>query len=163
MSQTVTLRLPDSVADWLKASARRAGRSVNDLGASLFEEARRVSEFAEIEFRTFGGERHACLKGLLPVWQVVETAQQYGLDAEKTAQHFGWPVWKVQAAFNYYEAFPHEIDAAVAENKAMDYEKLKRLFPHMRLVEVIVTPTEERTEAGVSEAGGAVDTIKAGR
>ena len=142
MSQTVTLRLPDGVAEWFKASARRAGRSANDLGVSLFVEAQRTSEFAEIEFRTFGGERQACLKGLLQVWQVVEAAQQYGLDAEKTAQHFGWPVWKVQAALNYYEAFPHEIDAAIAENKAMDYEKLKRLFPHMRLVEVTL-PSEE--------------------
>ena len=50
MSQTVTMRLPDETAEWLKTSARRAGRSVSEVGAALFEEARRVSEFAEIEF-----------------------------------------------------------------------------------------------------------------
>ena len=55
MSQTVTLRLPEETAGWLKASARRVGRSVSELGAALFEEARRANEFAEIEFRTFRG------------------------------------------------------------------------------------------------------------
>ncbi len=144
MSQTVTLQLPDEVADWLEASARRTGRSLNDLGVSLFEEARRVSEFAEIEFRAFGGERQACLKGLLQVWQVIEVAQQYRLDAATTAQHFGWPTWKAQAALNYYEAFPDEIDAAIAENKAMGYENLKRLFPHITLTEVTLPPMKNQ-------------------
>jgi hypothetical protein len=35
----------------------------------------------------------------------------------------------VQAGFCYYEAFPEEIDRAIAENQAMGYERLKRLFP----------------------------------
>ena len=154
MSQTVTLRLPDGVADWLKTAAKRTGRSLNDVGVSLFEEARRVSEFAEIEFRTFGGERQACLKGLLQVWQVIEVAQQVGLDAEKTAQHFGWPTWKAQAALNYYEAFPEEVDAAIAENKAMGYEKLKRLFPHMTLSEVTLSSADEKTETKTEASTG---------
>ena len=63
MSQTVTMRLSDDTAEWLKTAARRVGRSVSELGATLFEEARRMSEFTEIEFRSFGGERHVCLKG----------------------------------------------------------------------------------------------------
>jgi len=165
MSHTVTLRLPDGVADWLKAFAKRAGRSLNDVGVSLLEEAQRVSEFAEIEFRTFGGERLACLKGLLQVWQVIEVAQQYGLDAGKTAQHFGWSVWKVQAALNYYEAFSEEIDAAIAENKTMGYEKLKRLFPHMTLTEVTLPPAGEKIETKTKASAGEDSTqaeVKAG-
>lgn len=138
MSQTITLRLPDTTANWLKNAARRNGRSINELGAVLFEEARRVSEFADIEFRAFGGERHACLKGDLQIWQVIDVAKDYQMDPEKTAAHFGWPTWRIQAALNYYEAFPDEIDTAISENHAMDYEKLKRLFPHMILVETLV-------------------------
>ena len=151
MSQTVTLRLPDGVAEWLKASARRAGRSLNDLGVSLLEEARRVSEFAEIEFRTFGGERQACMKGLLQVWQVIEVARQVDMDARKTALHFGWSIWKAQAAFNYYEAFPQEIDGAIAENQAMGYEKLRRLFPHMMLTEVALSVDDKHSEQSTTE------------
>jgi hypothetical protein len=137
MSQTVSLRLPDTTAEWLRATARRTGHSLNELGAQLLEESRRVSEFAEIEFRSFGGERHACIKGNLQVWQLIEVARNYEMDAAKTAGHFGWPVWRVQAGINYYEAFPEEIDRAIAENQSMDYERLRRLFPQMGLVEAM--------------------------
>ena len=92
MSQTITMRLPEETAEWLKASARRAGRSVSELGAALFEEARRISEFAEIEFRTFGGERQVCLTGGLRLWKILLVAQGDGMDAEKTAAHFDLPV-----------------------------------------------------------------------
>lgn len=143
MSQTVTMRLPDETAEWLKASARRAGRSVSELGATLFEEARRMSQFAEIEFRTFEGERLACLKGGLRLWKVIMVAQDYGMDVEKTAAHFDLPAWKIQAARHYYEAFPQEIDAAIAEARSMTFEKLKRKLPQLERHEVAPSPAGE--------------------
>ena len=136
MSQTVTMRLPDETAEWLKLSARRAGRSVSELGAALFEEARRMSEFAEVEFRTFGGERQACLKGGLRLWKIILTAREYALDAEKTAAHFDLPTFKVRAALHYYEAFPDEIDAAIAETRAQTFDTLKRKLPQLERQEV---------------------------
>jgi hypothetical protein len=36
---------------------------------------------------------------------------------------------KVQAAVNYAEAFPEEINDAMAENEATDFEALKRMLP----------------------------------
>lgn len=135
MSQTVSLRLPDATADWLKQTARRTGHSVNEIGAQLLEEQRRMSLFAEIEFRSFEGERHACIKGQLQVWQLIEVARSYDLDARKTAEHFGWPVWKIQAGLHYYEVFPQEIDMAIQENQSGGFEALKRLFPQLALAE----------------------------
>jgi hypothetical protein len=143
MSQTVTMRLPDETAEWLKSSARRVGRSVSELGAMLFEEARRMSEFAEIEFRTFGGERQACLKGGLRLWKIIMVAQSYDMDIEKTAAHFDMPTWKVQAAFHYYEAFPQEIDAAIADVRAQTFDSLKRQLPQLERHEITVAPDEE--------------------
>ena len=143
MSQTVTMRLPDGTAEWLKASAQRGGRSVSDLGASLFEEARRVSEFAEIEFRTFSGERQVCLTGGLRLWKVILTAQGHDMDAEKTAAHFALPTWKIQAAFHYYEAFPQEIDAAIAEVRSQTFETLKRKLPQLEGYEAPLAAHEE--------------------
>ena len=131
MSQTVTMRLPEATAEWLKASARRAGRSVSEVGAALVEEARRTSEFAEIEFRTFGGERHACLTGGLRLWKVIMVAQDYAMDVDKTAVHFDLPVWKAQAAFHYYEAFPQEIDPAISEVRSQTFDTLKRRLPQI--------------------------------
>jgi hypothetical protein len=129
MSSVVTLRLPNETAQRLKACARRAGRSVSEVGALSIEEWLRQNEFADIEFRAFGGERHACLKGAPQVWQVVLVAQGYGLDAERTAEHFMLPVRRVQAAFNYYQVYSDEIDQAIADNRATTFGELRRLLP----------------------------------
>jgi hypothetical protein len=123
------LRLPDETAERLQAWARRAGRSVSEVGACSIEEWLRQSEFADIEFRSFGGERHACLKGALQVWQVIMLAREYGMDAERTAAHFGWPVHRVRAALNYYEAYPAEIDQAIADNLSISFDQVKRALP----------------------------------
>jgi len=143
MSQTVTMRLPEETAQWLKSSARRAGRSVSELGATLFEEARRMSEFAEIEFRVFGGERQACLKGGIRLWKLIMVAQSYEMDANRTAAHFDLPVWKVQAAFHYYEVFPSEIDAAIADVRAETFDTLKRRLPQLERHEIVIASDSE--------------------
>ena len=136
MSRIVTLRLPDDTAARLQATARRAGRSVSEVGARSIEEWLRQTEFADIEFRPFAGERHACLKGALPVWQVVMVAEGYGMDADRTAAHFGWPVHRVRAAFNYYEAHPEEVEQAIEENRSVTYDHLKRLLPTIERITV---------------------------
>ncbi|RYZ91569.1 MAG: transcriptional regulator [Proteobacteria bacterium] len=151
MSQTVTMRLSDDTAEWLKTAARRVGRSVSELGAALFEEARRTSEFAEIEFRTFSGERHACLKGGLRVWKIVFSAQRYDMDAAKTAVHFELPEWKVRAALDYYEAFPKEIDEAVSDAKRETFESVRRQLPRIERQEVTVQ------EVTATESGAAAE------
>jgi len=145
MSQTITMRLPEETAEWLKASARRVGRSVSELGAALFEEARRISEFAEIEFRTFGGERQVCLTGGLRLWKILLVAQGYGMDAEKTAAHFDLPVWKIQAAFHYYEVYPQEVDVAIAEVRAQTFDTLKRKLPQLERQQMTLAPDAEPT------------------
>jgi predicted DNA-binding protein len=136
MSQVMSLRLKDETANRLRQTARRAGRSTNEIANNALEEWLRLNEFADIEFRTFNGERHACLKGALQIWQLIMVAKRYDMDAEKTAAHFEFPVSKINAAFNYYEAHREEIDRPLEENESMTYEKLKRILPDLRLIEV---------------------------
>jgi hypothetical protein len=50
-------------------------------------------------------------------------------DATAVARHLKWPPIKVQAAVHYAEAFPEEIDEAIAENAAFDFQALKRMLP----------------------------------
>ena len=92
--------------------------------------------FRSIEFRTFNGERHACLKGALQIWQVIMVARGFGLDAERTAQYFEFPVHRIQAALNYYHSHREEIDKPLEENDSMTYEKLKRILPNLHLTEI---------------------------
>ncbi len=129
MSQVVSLRLPDETAERLRVNARRTGRSVNEAAARSIEEWLRQEEFADIEFRNFNGERHACLKGALPLWQLIMVARDHGMDAARTAAYFRFPVSRVKAAFHYYEAYPQEIDQPIADNDAMTFDQLKRLLP----------------------------------
>jgi hypothetical protein len=45
------------------------------------------------------------------------------------ATHLKWPEAKVQAAVNYAKAFPEEIENALSENAATDFEALKHMLP----------------------------------
>lgn len=136
MSQVISLRLPDETAERLRMSARRNGRTLNEAASRSIEEWLRQEEFADIEFRNFQGERHACIKGALPIWQLIMVAKDHGMDAEKTAAHFQWPIHRVKAGFHYYEAYPEEIDQAIADNNAMTFEKMKRLLPQLEAIPV---------------------------
>ena len=136
MSQTVTLNLPDETFAWLEDLARQAGRPVGEVGADVFAQARRTSALAGIEFRTFGGERLACLVGGVRVWKIVLTAQEYGMDAAKTAAHFGLALAQTETALRYHAAFPAEIDAAIAQTKVQTFDTLKQILPDVEHHEV---------------------------
>ena len=91
---------------------------------------------SQIEFRSFQGERHACIKGRLQVWQAIQVAKTYAMDVVKTAEHLGLEPEQVQSALHYYETYPEEIDHRIAENEAIGFEQLKRLLPNARLSEI---------------------------
>ena len=149
MPQVISLRVPDATAERLRTAARRAGRTLNEWGALSLEEWLRQNEFADIEFRSVGGERVACLKGALPIWQVILVGRSHEMDAARTAAHFGWPVRRIQAALNYHEAFPSEIDQAIEDNYAMTEVALKRLLPQME----VLTVQKQEIEQGQIEQG----------
>ena len=142
MSKAVTLRLPDETARRLAAAARKAGRSVSETGARSIEEWLRQQEFAEIEFRSYNGERHACIKGAMQIWQLVMVARGWDLDVAKTAKYFPIPAYRIESAFNYYRAYPEEIDAVIAENESWTYERLKKVLPNIGLTTVHIDPDE---------------------
>lgn len=134
MARDVTLRLPEETAARLEATAKKEGRSISETGALSIEEWLRQNEFPEIEFRTFNGERHACVKGFMQIWQLVMVARGWNLDVETTAKYFPIPAHRIQGAFDYYRAFPEEIDRALAENDSWTYERLKESLPQLERV-----------------------------
>lgn len=150
MPQVISLRVPDTTAERLRTAARRAGRTLNEWGALSLEEWLRQNEFADIEFRSASGERVACLKGALPIWQVILVAQSYAMDPAQTAAHFGWLARRIQAALNYYEAFPVDIDQAIEDSHAMTETVLKRLLPQMEVRTVQEQEIETRAPKAAS-------------
>jgi hypothetical protein len=124
------MRLPEESGKRLKRMASRHGWTPSDASARLVEEGLRRSEFAFIDFRDSAAGRLAYVQGsALAVWEIAMLLRSYKQDAEAVAKHLEWPVFKVQAALNYIEAFPQEVNQALADNDAVDFVALKRLLP----------------------------------
>ena len=129
-SMVVSMRLPTESGKRLKRMASRHGWTASDTSARLVEEGLRRSEFAYIDFRDSAAGRQACIQGSsLAVWEILLLLRGYQGDVAAVAKHLRWPQMKVQAAVHYAEAFSAEIDAALAENDAMDFNALKRMLP----------------------------------
>ena len=129
-SMVISMRLPAESGKRLKRMAHRHGWTPSDASARLVEEGLRRSEFGFIDFRDSPAGRQACLQGsTLAVWEVMLLVNSYKKDVSAVARHLKWPEVKVQAAVNYAEAFPEEINEAMAENEATDFERLKRMLP----------------------------------
>jgi hypothetical protein len=129
-STVISMRLPAESGQRLKRMARRHGWTPSDASARLVEEGLRRAEFAFLDFRDSAAGRQACIQGsTLGIWEVALLAQSYKGDAAAVAKHLHWPASKVQAALHYAEAFPEEIQEALAENDATDFKALKRMLP----------------------------------
>ena len=135
-STVISMRLPSESGQRLKRLASRHGWTPSDTSARLVEEGLRRSEFAFIDFHDSAAGRQACIQGTsLAVWEVVLLLRSYRGEELAVARHLRWPLAKVAAAVNYAEAYPGEIEAALAENAAMDFLALKRMLPQANLVE----------------------------
>ena len=129
-SVVVSMRLPTESGNRLKRLANRHGWTASDASARLVEEGLRRAEFAFIDFRDSAAGRQAYIQGSsLAVWEVMLLVQSYKANVGAAAKHLKWPEAKVQAAVNYAKAFPEEIESALAENAATDFEALKRMLP----------------------------------
>lgn len=131
MSQTMSLRLPDELADRLDRFARVLGNGMTRTraGVLLLDEALREEEFAGIEFRNTAIGRLPFVKDSgMAVWEFIMVARGFGMNAEHTAEYLQCPIRNVKAALNYYEGYRAEIDRTLADNDQGE-ERLTRMFP----------------------------------
>ena len=134
----ISMRLPQKSGQRLRRMATQHGWTPSDASARLVEEGLRRSEFAFIDFRDSIAGRQAYVQGSsLAIWEIMMAARDYKNDPAKVARHLRWPEAKVQAAFNYANAFPDEINEALADNDAMDFAALSHLLPQAK--EFVVT------------------------
>ena len=147
MSQTVSLRLPDELVSRLDRFARMLGNGTTRTRASviLLDEALREEEFSRIEFRNTSIGRQPYVKQTgMAVWEFIMVASGFDMDAERTADYLRNPVENVKAALNYYNAYREEIDQALVDNE-MGEERLKRMFPQLRVIAVSRPDEEQRS------------------
>ena len=135
MSQVVSTRLPDHTAERLKRFARQLGKTPSETSAILIEESLRESEFPYIEFRHSPLGRQPYLKNSsLALWEVIQIAQSYELDEEKTALHFHRPLEWVRSALLYAEAYHLEVQTAIADAQSINETTLKQLLPQLETI-----------------------------
>jgi hypothetical protein len=140
-STVISMRLPAESGKRLKRMANRHGWTASDTSARLVEEGLRRSEFAFIDFRDSAAGRQACIQASsLAVWEVILLLRSYKGDQAAVAKHLRWPQAKIAAAVNYAEAFPAEIDEALAENEAADFVALKRMLPQAAEIKLAKSP-----------------------
>ena len=129
-SVVISMRLPADSGNRLKRMASRHGWTPSDASARLVEEGLRRSEFAFIDFRDSAAGRQAYIQGsTLAIWEVILLVRTYKGDVAAVAKHLAWAEAKIQAAINYAEAFPEEIEQALSENATQDLNALKRMLP----------------------------------
>jgi len=134
MAQTLTVRLPDEAAQEVRRIAQKERRSVSEIGARIVDEWIRQNRFVHIEFRSINGERVACLKGRLEVWQAVMVAQGYE-DVRQAAQHLDLRPDQLKSALDYADAYPDEIASAIADAH-QGFDRLKFMLPELESVSI---------------------------
>lgn len=144
-STVVSLRISRDQTLALRRKARQLGRTPSETGAMLVDEGLRRSEFAFIDFRdTLAGRQAYVVGSRMAAWQVLSLVRAHGGRLEAAAEHLRWPLFKVQAAFNYANAFPDEMDAAISDNAVIDFAGLARQLPQ---AEEIVAKDKSATPA----------------
>jgi uncharacterized protein (DUF433 family) len=108
--------------------ARRTGRSRGAIVEALADEALRMRLFPGIAFRGVDWERRAWVIGTaLDVWQIVDAHRDMH-SIERMAEGGSASERQIRLALEYYERFPEEIDAAIADNRR-PIEQLQEEFP----------------------------------
>jgi hypothetical protein len=111
-----SIRLSRSTELLVADEARRTRRSKGAIVEAFTEEAARVRRFPGIGSRGDDFRRGAWMIGTgLDVWEVIEMLEGFG-DAERLERESQPTAAQIRLAVAYREAYPDEIEAALAEN-----------------------------------------------
>jgi len=127
-----SVRFSASTDRAIEAEAKRLKRSKSSVVEALAEEAMRMRRFPGIGFQGDDAGRRAVVVGTgFDVWELVETLQGYG-SADTVVRDFPLVEHRhVRIAHAYHEAYPEEIDEAIAENNR-PIEVLLDLYPFIQ-------------------------------
>lgn len=134
-SAPFSMRLSQRMEALVDREARRTGRSKGAIVEALAEEALRMRLFPGVAFKGADWERRAWVVGTaLDVWQIVDAHRHIG-SIERMAEGGSANERQIRLALDYYEMFPGEIDAAIADNRR-PIEQLEEEFPFIAVSRV---------------------------
>lgn len=130
-----SIRLSKPTDRYVAEEARRTKRSKSAIVEALTEEAARMRRFPGIAFRGDEGCRDAWVIGTaLDVWQIIEAYRDFD-SIERMLAETDLCERHLRLALAYAEAYPDEIEQALAENRR-PIEELHEFYPFLRIVEV---------------------------
>ncbi|MBO0692049.1 MAG: hypothetical protein J2P58_04035 [Acidimicrobiaceae bacterium] len=116
MSENVSVRLEESLAQRLRLRARAAGETLSDRLRRYAEEGVRRDEHPLITFRDGATGRRAGLVGGPDVWEVVMWVEDLAGERDPAAVLVEESILsrpQIDAALRYRAAYPDEIDARI--------------------------------------------------
>jgi len=130
-----SIRLSRSTDQFVADEARRTRRSKSAIVEALTEEATRMRRFPGMGFRGPEAGREAWVIGSgLDVWEIVEAYRDFG-SLERMLGETDLSERQLRLALAYAEAYPDEIEQALAENRR-PVEDWRRLYPFVHVTEV---------------------------
>jgi hypothetical protein len=116
VSENVSVRIEDSLAQRLRLRARAAGETLSDRLRRYADEGVRRDEHPLVTFRDGPSGRRAGLIGGPDVWEVVMWVEDLSTEPDPIAvlvEESALSRAQVDAALRYRAAYPDEIDARV--------------------------------------------------
>ena len=116
MSENVSVRLEDGLAQRLRLRARAAGETLSDRLRRYAEEGVRRDEHPLITFRDGPTGRRAGVLGGPDVWEIAMWADDLGAEVdpvEGLVEESVLTRYQIEAALRYRSAYPDEIEARI--------------------------------------------------
>ncbi len=132
--QPFSVRLEDATEKVVEVEARRTRRSKSAVVEAFVEETARTRRFPAIAFRGDDARRRAWVIGSgLDVWEIIHMLEDYG-SPDKLVAGTNLSLAQVRLAVAYRNAYPDEIDEAIADNR-QPLDELQALFPFIDVVD----------------------------
>lgn len=132
--QPFSVRLEESTEKVVEAEARRTRRSKSAVVEAFTEETARTRRFPGIGFRGDGAGRRAWVIGSgLDVWEITQMLEDVGSPESLVSDTELSPA-QIRLAAAYRNAYPDEIDGAVADNRR-SLGELVEIHPFIEVAE----------------------------
>jgi len=126
--QPFSVRLQEQTEKLVEAEARRTRRTKSAVVEAFTEETARTRRFPGIAFRGDDARRRAWVIGSgLDIWEIIHMLDDFG-SAEALVSETPLSLAQVRLAVAYRDAYPADIDGAVADNRR-PLEDVETLFP----------------------------------
>ena len=132
--QPFSVRLQEQTERLVEAEARRTRRTKSAVVEAFTEETARTRRFPGIAFRGDDALRRAWVIGSgLDAWEIVQMLEDFG-SPEALVADTQLSLAQVRLAVAYRDAYPDEIDEAIADNRR-PLADVGALFPFIDVVD----------------------------